>query len=253
MAKTPNKRQIIVVGINSLISTTQSAYSNHIQLFYQLGRQYPDIDICLVNPPRMSIDRMRNTAAETALSIGASHLLFIDDDVLIPRPFDFLRKLLACKAPIAAGNVYIRGYPFNHMFFKYTPNKDGLVPVAELPKNHKPGIFDVDAVGFSCCLIETDLLRKLNKPYFVTGLTNTEDIYFCLEARRKDPNCRIVVDTSIECAHILWNEFIETGNRKHYKRYYEAMYGKPKPEKHDRGLAYYRMVKSLVQQEDEKA
>src|ERR1035437_9862470 len=113
------ERQKIVIGINSLIATTQPAYANHIQLFYRLGRSYPKIDFCLVNPPRMSIDRMRNLTATTALDIEASHLLFIDDDVLIPQPFDFLNKLLACKAPIAAGDVIVRGWPFMHMLFKY--------------------------------------------------------------------------------------------------------------------------------------
>lgn len=249
MAKQLQERQKIVIGVNSLVSTVHAAYSNHMQLFYRLGRSYPNIDFCFVNPPRMSIDRMRNLAAETALDIEASHLLFIDDDVLIPQPFDFLDKLLKLKVPIAAGNVLIRGYPFNYMFFHYTDNRQGLVQFKKLPKGHKPGPLAVDAVGFSCCLIETDLLRKLPKPYFITGVSNTEDVYFCYNARLKYPDLPIVVDTSIECGHILWNEVIEPSNKKAYTEYFEKLNGKPMEDEKDRGESYYKLVKAVTKNE----
>jgi hypothetical protein len=241
MAK--KQRQRIVVGINSLVSTTQPAYSNHIQLFYRLGRNYPNIDFCLVNPPRMSIDRMRNLCAMTAMEIEASHLLFIDDDVLIPTPFDFLHKLLACKVPIAAADVIIRGYPFNHMLFKYTKDKKGLNPLKEVPA--KLGQIPVDAVGFSCCLIETAIIKKVNPPYFITGVSNTEDIYFCMKVRQKFPECKFMADTSIQCGHILSADVIEPGNLVNYRKYYKNQFKLATAvESNDRGQAYYNLVKA---------
>ena len=239
------QRRRIVVGINSLVSTTQPAYSNHIQLFYRLGRNYPDIDFCLVNPPRMSIDRMRNLCATMAMEIEASHLLFIDDDVLIPTPFDFLTKLIACKSSIAAADVIIRGYPFNHMLFRYTKNKMGLNPMKEVPK--KLGQIPVDAVGFSCCLIETSLIQKINPPYFITGISNTEDIYFCMKARDKFPNCKITADTSIQCGHILSADVIEPGNLKNYRAYYKRQFKPTAADGNDRGEAYYKLMKAQTE------
>jgi hypothetical protein len=236
------KKPIITIGINSLVSTTHAAYSNHMQLFYRLGRAYPDFDFCFVNPPRMSIDRMRNLAADTALDNGSEYLLFIDDDVLIPYPFDFLRKLIACDAPIAAADVLIRGYPFNHMLFRYNKDKTGLNQMKNVPK--KLGQIPVDAVGFSVCLIRVDLLRKMNKPYFITGINNTEDIYFCVNARDKFPNLRIIADTSIQCGHILWNEVIDAINKENYKNYFEAQFPEvKKAENKDRGEAYYNLMR----------
>lgn len=238
------KQQKIVVGINSLVSTTQPAYSNHIQLFYRLGRNYRNIDFCLVNPPRMSIDRMRNLSARTALEIEASHLLFIDDDVLIPYPFDFLTKLLDCKADVAAADVIIRGWPFNHMMFNYNKDKSGLNVVHDVDK--KLGPTECGAVGFSCCLISTELLRELPPPYFVTGASNTEDIYFCVKAKNKFPKVKIVCDTSIQCGHILSAEVIEPGNLKEYRHYFERQFKPPKPTKvkgGDRGTPYYNLVR----------
>jgi hypothetical protein len=241
-SKTQPKRTKIVVGINSLCNTSYAAYTNHIQLFYNLGRKYNNLDICLWNPQRMSIDRMRNSAADTALDIEADYLLFIDDDVIIPHPFDFLEKLIACDADIACGDVLIRGYPFNHMIFRYNKDKTGLVPMPKIPK--KLGPIPVDAVGFSLCLIRTEVLRQIPRPWFVTGISNTEDIYFCLKVRDKFPDARIICDTSIRCGHILWNEIIESGNKKAYTKYWEETNGKPQEDPQDRGNSYYNIVRA---------
>jgi len=239
----------IVVCINSLTLAQQAAYSNHLQLFYRLGRSYTKYDFCLWNPPRMSIDRSKNGAAELALDIEAKYLLIIDDDVLIPTPFDFLHKLIACDEHIAAADVLIRGYPFNHMFFRYTDKaKTSLEQVPRLKKSEQGKVIQVDAVGFSVCLISTELLRQLEKPYFVTGINNTEDVYFCVKARDKFPRLPIVVDTSIRCGHILWNEVIDSNNKAAYKRYHEAINGKPEKinPSEFRGQMYLTKVKRTL-------
>ena len=253
----PHKQLKIFVGINSLTNTTYEAYTNHIQLFYRFGRDYPHIQFGLVNPARMSIDRMRNLAAKTVLETGADYLLFLDDDVLVEG--DGLQKLIDCNADIACGPVPIRGYPFDWMVFK--KKGQNLFSMKELPNK---GIVPVDAVGFSFCLIKADLLRRIptnaGQPFFVTGLNNTEDIYFCVRARQADPNCSIVVECSQLCGHILWPEVMNSRNRDHYKRYWEkcnpsavkqSKENDPRTKKHDRGINYLEMVKEV--EEGEKA
>src|SRR6266849_1962392 len=237
----------VVIAINSLVSTKHIAYSNHIQLMFRFGRNYPKIDFCLVNPARMSIDRFRNMAADVALSIDARYLLFLDDDVLVP--FDCLDKLIALDADIAAGDVLIRGYPFAHMLFQYTDKtKKGLKPMLSLPRER--GRLDgLGAVGCSLTLIKTSLIKQMVKPYFVTGPdTNTEDIYFCIKATQCVPLCTIAADTSIVCSHILWEEVIDSINKKNYKKYYEVQYPelKKKQKGEDRGLDYLKQMKQVM-------
>jgi len=211
----------IVIGINSLVSTVHAAYSNHVQLFFKLGRNYPQYDFIFVNPPRMSIDRMRNMAATVAIQANADYLIFIDDDVLIP--FNFLTSFekMLDTYDIVCGNVQIRGYPFDYMMFKWDAERKGLLTLKTLPKNE---IVELDAVGFSCCLIKVELLRKMNKPYFVTTGNMTEDVFFCLKARDEFPETRMACDSSIVCGHILWSEVISDFTRENYTKYYEAMY-----------------------------
>lgn len=234
----------ITVGINTLTEIQYPAYCNHIQFFYRLGRSYPNVDTFLFTPNRMSIDRMRNACAKIALESESDYLLFIDDDVLIPT--DGLKKLLDLDADIAAGNVLIRGYPFDCMYFRYTDKtKQQLKPLKERPI---VGPISVDAVGFSFCLIKVSLLKKTPPPFFITGPTNTEDIYFCLKTKLAVPDCCIMVDTSVECAHILGPELISSTNKDFYKNYCELL--NPlllsSGNQSDRGESYVKEVKAAT-------
>ncbi len=152
-------------------------------------------------------------------------------------------------ADIASADVIIRGYPFDHMLFRHPDKaKRGLKTMSKLPEPR--GVIDVDAVGCSLTLIKTSLFKKVEKPYFVTGPeTNTEDIYFCVKARKAYPECTIKADTSIVCPHILWEETISSFNKKHYKKYHESMYGKPRKKIDEamwRGKDYLTMVERVV-------
>jgi len=237
-------RTKIVIGINNLTAVHQPAYSNHIQFFFRLGRSYPSLDILLVNPARMSIDRMRNMAAEQALKWEADYLLFLDDDVLIP--FGSLAHLLDADKDIIAGDVLIRGYPFEHMIFDYKKDENGIT-TSMLPI-HDPeeplGVYDCDAVGFSYCLIKIDALKKCPKPYFITGPKNTEDIYFCIKAKLANPELTIACDTRIQCGHMLNPYPVSPDNVKNFREYYEKQYPQAlKEQEKDRGNDYYEIVK----------
>jgi hypothetical protein len=218
----------IVVGTNSLTSASYEAYTNHCQFWFDCGRNMSKYDFIFCNPARMSIDVMRNMAAGVALGEGAEYLVFLDDDVLVP--MDGLSKLVACDADISAGNVLVRGYPFDYMFFKRTRVVGkGLDPRLETYKTieGEPLIIrDTDglgAVGFSFACIKIDLIRKMKPPYFVTTRNTTEDIYFCIKATEAFPETSIAVDTSVVCGHILWPEIISHKNRTAYAKYFEKI------------------------------
>jgi hypothetical protein len=208
----------VLIGINTLTSVEQLAYSNHMQFFFRLGRNHTDTNFILCNPRRMAIDRMRNWCARLACEdTEVTHLMFIDDDVLVP--FDAYSRLLACDTDIAAGSTLIRGYPFQNMFFKFTPEGNLRNYDDKDLKYNDKGLLEVDAVGFSCCLIKANLLRRIPSPWFVTGGYNTEDIYFCLKARQIDPATSIVVDNNLITKHILGPETIDRLNKQPFIDY----------------------------------
>jgi GT2 family glycosyltransferase len=242
----------VMIGINTLTSIDQMAYVNHIQFFYRLGRNHPNIEFGLCSPRRMSIDRMRNITAKEAVDNNFDYVMFVDDDVLVP--LDAFDKLLKCNSDIAAGWTLIRGYPFNNMFFKFVEGckdkldyyKDEIIPGS---------IISCDAVGFSCVLIKTSLLKNIPPPWFVSGTHNTEDIYFCLKAKDLDPNCTILVNTSVITGHILGSEIISPLNKQSYIKYVEESDSIITSEKNsckdhidssDRGDYYLNMIKESL-------
>lgn len=218
------KKLKILVAVNTLTVLDQAVYANHCQLWFRLGRNHPEITFAFYTPRRASIDRMRNEAGKFAIIHEFDYLWFIDDDVMVP--FDALSKLLACDADIAAGWTIIRGYPFDNMFFKYTDDQKQAMKRWNdwTEKDLVDGILPCDAVGFSCCLIKVDLLRKVPPPFFVTGPFNTEDIYFCIKARIQDENIKIVVDPALETQHLFGSEFIAPSNKEAYTKYLKSAF-----------------------------
>ena len=240
----------IMIGVNTLTQMDQIAYTNHCQFWYRLGKEFPDVQFAFSNPRRASIDRMRNQTAKVALDGGFDYVMFIDDDVLIPP--DALKKLLAAKADIAAGWTIIRGYPYNNMFFKFDYEGKDVVYYNDFKLN-EDGLIDCDAVGFSCVLLSCELLKKVPPPWFVTGMFNTEDVYFCIKAKKYVPEVKIVVDPEVKTAHILGSEVIEPNNREAYKLFFETTYPELCPKTHeklvengDRADGYLEYVKEAI-------
>lgn len=205
----------ILVAINNLTSVDQVAYANHCQFWFRLGRE-TDHTYGLCNPRRLSIDRMRNFAGKMAIEMGFDYLLFIDDDVLIP--LDTVKMLVAADKDVIAGVTLIRGYPYHPMIFNFygqiidKDHRGHFIDNYKERAHPETGLLECDAVGFSCCLIKTSVLKKLRPPYFITGEHQTEDVYFCMRAKAEIPGTSIWVQTKLVTAHILGSEIIEPDN-----------------------------------------
>jgi hypothetical protein len=189
----------------------------------------------------MTIDTCRNLAVKTALEGDFDYVMFIDDDVLLP--FNAYQQLKSHDKDIVAGWTVIRGYPFDNMFFKYTDDKSRLEFYNDV-KLDETELIPVDAIGCSCVLIKCDVFKRVPPPYFVTGVHNTEDIYFCVKAREYMPEVGIYVDPTVRTPHILAQEAVTPENRLKLKKYYEEDLGdqlKPKVDE-DRGDDYFASI-----------
>lgn len=207
----------ILIGINNLTQVSQLAYANHCQFWYRLGKNMPQHEFGLCNPRRLSIDRMRNFAAKAVLDLGFDYLCFIDDDVLVP--WGAIESLLKHDKDIIAGVTLIRGYPYHPMIFDFMGPQlaaDGRTHYVDNyaeKADPETGLLEVDAVGFSCCLIKAQVLREIRPPYFVTiDGKCTEDVYFCNQAKIERPHTKVWVDTTVKTAHILGDDIIEPDN-----------------------------------------
>lgn len=219
----------ILIAINNLTSVDQLAYANHCQFWYRLGKNLPQHSFGFCNPRRLSIDRMRNFAGKMAVEMEFDYLMFIDDDVLLDLTIDPVATLLAADKDIIAGVTLIRGYPYHPMIFNFygqiidKDHKGHFIDNYKERADPETGLLECDAVGFSCCLIKTSVLRKLRPPFFITGEHQTEDVYFCMRAKAEVPGTQVWAQTRVVTGHILGSDIIEPDNLERRIAFDESM------------------------------
>jgi hypothetical protein len=231
----------VLLAVNTLTSVNAQAYASHLNLAFRMGKETED-EFILFNGWRTSIDRFRNEAGKIALREECDYLLFLDDDVLVGRDtYSLLKKRMENpRVDIITPVVFIRSYPFKPMFFKmvtvgeekllgmthYDDWKEAVIAHKEYDSIRYPyQLLEVAAIGFSCCLIRVELLKKIPPAWFVTGTDHTEDVYFCIKAKQyTDNKVGIFVDTTINSGHMLDSEFVSTDTIEALKHFYEELH-----------------------------
>jgi len=217
-----------LIGVNTLTSVDQLVYLSHCNFWTKTVKQYPKDEFLFFAPHRMSVDNMRNAAVKAALEYKCDYLLFIDDDVIV-EPHTF-KSLYECNLDVVMALTYIRGYPYEPMFFRFKDaERQQLGLYGEFKDDiNENGIVYCDAIGNSCTLYKTWMFNEVPAPWFVTIPNKcTEDVYFCFKMLEfiKTP-FKIGVDTKVPTAHKLAPEYIGTYNRKALMDYHEGLYGK---------------------------
>lgn len=138
----------------------------------------------------------RNYIAAQALKGGATHLFFVDDDMVFPK--DSLEKLLAHNKDIVGG-LYKTKYEVQEDVIEYLDDKR--------PKE----LFECGAIGTGCLLIRTDVFKKVpqiwfNYEWYPNGMVKTShDWLFCRKAR--ECGYKIWCDPTLEIKHIGEHEY----------------------------------------------
>lgn len=242
-----------IVGVNTLENISPFVYSSHCKMWCEIMKAYPEDEFLFYTPYRMSIDNMRNDVARVALSHNCDYIMFIDDDVIVePTVYKQLRE---ADKPIVAAMAYVRGYPFHPMFFKdlgtvteingKRRKNVGFHDDYEKDVDPETGLVQTGAVGFSCVLIKTEIVRAMSPPYFVTGPGHTEDVYFCLKATLElDPEPGIFVQTRCKTGHLMMPDAVSSENVEVLRKYY-------KPEHDEDGAIKFRMkdyIRNVIQE-----
>lgn len=223
----------VLLAVNTLTAVGSQPYASHLSLCYRIGKDEQD-EFLLFNGNRVSIDRFRNQAGRYAIDCQCDFLMFLDDDVLIPpTTYSILKRH---DKDVVTPHVFIRGYPYEPMFFvsrgveRNLADGTGVCNLGfyteweEVVEKQQNPLLECSAIGFSCCLIKTEVLKKVSEPWFITGLGHTEDVYFCIKAREELKNeIGIFVDTSLHAGHMLDPEFICYENRSALRKFNEEL------------------------------
>ncbi len=191
MTKKTTKEIKVVVGMPATeMMKAKTAHAIGCLLIHQ-----PEIilDFLLIQSCDISSNRM--WLANQALEKGATHLLFIDSDMLFPA--DTLEKLLAQDKDIIAVEYNKRKFPLESVT-AYFPDQ---------PKSETES-FKVGVAGTGVMLIKTDVFKneKMGKNWFSFGRNAEgknvigEDGWFCNTARSAGYD--VWVDPTIKVYHL---------------------------------------------------
>jgi hypothetical protein len=134
---------------------------------------------------------------EAAIKQGATHILWLDTDMSVPRETAVL--LFMHDTPIVACNYLVRQ---NSGLF--TASRDGQrVPTLA----DSTGLEAVEYVGLGAMLMRTDVVADLGRPWFRHGLNELggdvgEDVMFCRGLGRAGHTIYIDHDLSKQVGHI---------------------------------------------------
>ncbi len=162
------------------------------------------IEIKLYTSMGTLIFDQRNNMVDSAIQDGCTHILFIDADMRFPN--DSLIRLLNHNKGIVGVNATTRSEPVKPTAKKLEVFDDHVVwhPVWS---KEATGIEVVDGIGCGVMLIDAEVIKGIEKPYFYfEQLPNHkilgEDIYFCIKASDAGYKTYVDHDLSKEIKHI---------------------------------------------------
>jgi len=159
-----------------------------------------DCDVSLLNIQGTLIVNQRTDLAKQAIAMGATHILYLDDDMRFPA--DTLDRLLAHNKAIVAANYATRKFPIQPVAFA---NDEDLTRVHTNPDS--TGLESVSSVGMGVMLVKSEVFDKIGLPYFMIGFSmknqefTGEDIFFCRKARAAGFDVYVDHDLSKEVKH----------------------------------------------------
>jgi glycosyltransferase involved in cell wall biosynthesis len=144
--------------------------------------------------------RNRNLIIDHALKHECTHIFFMDDDLII-QP-DTLKRLLVHDVDAVTGFYTMRNFPHQPILFDYADSEGRCLQF--FPEDGNTGLVELVGAGLGCCLIKTDVFRKLEQPWIRLG--ELEKDHWCDDLgffkRMLDAGFKLYCDLSVTCGHM---------------------------------------------------
>jgi hypothetical protein len=186
----------ILVPVNDMVhSHFTYSLTNLMKLTTQMGVEthlFFDASTILIN--------QREHLIEQALEVNTDYVLWLDSDMMFP-PSTLLR-LLNHDKDLVGCNYMKRAYPFKTTAFTDTTDWENWIPI------QYGDLQDAEAVGLGCCLMKTNIFKKLQKPYFEytyqekTKDWGGEDFTLFKKLKKEGFDLKIDMNLSNEIYHI---------------------------------------------------
>lgn len=176
------------------------------------------------------IDRARNDLVRQALANGTTHVLFVDQDMILPE--GCLPRLLGHDAPIVGGIYFGKDDYFTPVAFHLEPfarvyevdeedcpstptnsplPEGDITCVCGKPDNH---VHSIGGTGMGCTLISTELFNRVRDHFqdemWFSSKETGEDIHFAMRCR--EIGVDRLLDGFVQCGHVR-NQIV---TKQHY-------------------------------------
>lgn len=144
--------------------------------------------------------RNRNISIDLAKIHNCTHILFIDDDVLVPP--DTLIRLLSHDVDMVTGLYVMRSFPHQPIIFDKVNDKKQVLWLQLKPGLQ--GLIKIVSGGLGCCLIKMSVFEKLKEPYIRLGEVELD--HWCDDIgffhRTAEQGIEFYCDLDVQCGHI---------------------------------------------------
>jgi hypothetical protein len=176
----------------------------------------PPVPFNIISNKGLPIDRARCDLVAQAKEKKASHIFFLDSDVIVPQ--DGLIKLWNHKLPVVCG-VYGSKHEAPGVWIEQTKSGEGRYAALASQHLEKYPLFTDPniVIGAGCMLIDMNVFGRLEEPYFEWTQGRkpggvSEDFDFCEKCRKA--GIPVHVDTTVRCFHGDYGCIDWTGKRQ---------------------------------------
>ena len=163
-------------------------------------------DLSLFTSSGTLIFDQRNNLTKAALEAKCTHILWVDADMRFPK--DTIIRLLGHKKGVVGVNATTRVEPVKATAKNlFIDQEKKIGQWTAIDSKNKQGIEKVTALGCGVLLVQADVYKKMDEPYFwfyeipgdkILG----EDVYFCVKAHDCGFNSYVDHGLSNEIGHI---------------------------------------------------
>lgn len=189
------------------IPTREQMHSRCTFSLYNLAKTLSELNINhhLFLSPGTLIANQRHELVKSAMDWSATHVMFIDSDIV----FDpqHVIDLLDYNEHIVGAAYSKRIDPIVPTAWHSIDDWNSYVKLHEQEKSH----IQVDAMALGFCLISIDVFDYVDLPWFILGFNNGqytgEDIEFFRKCKELEIPVWLDIKTSLELGHLGTKEF----------------------------------------------
>ena len=195
----------VMIGEPSQGHVDVIAHDNRKDMFFEMARLERESKFRFFSGTtgRMMVTFARDTLADEAMKQGCDWVLFIDDDMIVPKKMFTALARHMDHADIIVPLCFQRVHPYKPVIYKTTLHDNDGKPYfdnhhyLDYPPN---SVFEVGTAGFGVALVKMEVFRKMPTPWFFSNTSVGEDIYFCIRA--KQLGFKILCDSRIKIGHL---------------------------------------------------